>query len=224
MKLQGVIFDFNGVIIDDYPLQKEVWNKISLKSRGKEVTNKEMLQKIRGVQTKEIVQWLGNDKISEEDLLIIVKEKEETVRDLYLSSPLFCLNKGLDIFLDDLKKNNIPRTIATSSKFEDMQFALNKLGLTKWFDINLIVYNDGLYKGKPAPDAYVLATKKLNLDPKDCVVFEDAVSGIKAAYAAGVRYIIGIGNDERLAVLKNLPGVMRGIRDFSEIKASDIFP
>ena len=104
MKLQGVIFDFNGVIIDDYPLQKEAWNKISLKLRGKEVTDEEMLQKIRGVQTKEIVQWLGNDKISEEELLIIVKEKEETVRDLYLSSPLFCLNKGLDIFLDDLKR------------------------------------------------------------------------------------------------------------------------
>ena len=223
MRLRGVIFDFNGVIVDDYPLQKEAWNKISLKLRGIEVTDEEMLQKIRGVQTKEIVQWLGNDKISEEELLIIVKEKEETVRDLYLSSPLFRLNKGLDIFLDDIKKNNTPHTIATSSKFEDLQFSLNKLGLTKWFDINLIIYNDGTYRGKPAPDAYVLATKKLNLDPKDCVVFEDAVSGITAAYAAGIRYIIGVGNDERQTILKKLPGVIRGIHDFSKLRVNKIF-
>ena len=223
MRLRGVIFDFNGVIVDDYPLQKEAWNKISLKLRGIEVTDEEMLQKIRGVQTKETVNWFGNGKISEEQIIKFAKEKEENIRDLYLSSPLFCLNKGLDFFLDALKKNNIPRTIATSSKFEDLQFSLNKLGLTKWFDINLIIYNDGTYRGKPAPDAYVLATKKLNLDPKDCVVFEDAVSGITAAYAAGIRYIIGVGNDERQTILKKLPGVIRGIHDFSKLRVNKIF-
>ena len=226
MKIKGVIFDFNGVIVDDYPIQKKVWNNISLKLRAKEVSDEEMIQKVRGVQTKNVIRWMAKSKLTEEEIEEIAKEKEDCIRNLYISSPLFCLNKGLDVFLDDLKKNNIPRTIgtiATSSKLEGVLFSFNKLGLAKWFDIKQIVYNDGSYDSKPAPDAYLLAAKKINLDLKLCVVFEDAVSGITSAYAAGVRNIIAVGNDERLIELKKLPGVIKSIHNFSEVKVNEIF-
>lgn len=223
MKLLGAIFDFNGVIIDDYPIQKEVWNKISLMLRASEVTDEEMLKNIRGVQTKETVRWMSKSSLSEEEVNNIVKEKDNYVKNLYVTSPLFRLSKGLASFFDDLKTNNIPRTIATSSNLENLQFSFNKLGLSKWFEFSQIVYNNGTYKSKPAPDAYLLAAEKINLDPKVCVVFEDAVSGIRAAYAAGVRSIVTIGTDERLLELMKLPGVIKGIHNFSEVKVNELF-
>lgn len=223
MKLRGVIFDFNGVIVDDFPLQKVAWDKVSLKLRGRGVSDEEMMQNIRGVQTKEAIRWMLKNPLTEEEIASIAKEKEDYVKRLYAVSPLFCLNKGLNRFFDELKKNHIPHTIATSANLKNLQFSFSKLGLSQWFNISEVVYNDGNCKSKPAPDAYLLAAKKIKLDPKVCVVFEDAVSGIIAAYAAGIRYIIAIGNDERLAVLKKLPGVVKGIHNFSKLKVNELF-
>ena len=104
-----------------------------------------------------------------------------------------------------------------------MQFSFDKLGLSRWFHINQIIYNDGSVKSKPAPDAYLLAAEKINLDPRVCVVFEDAVSGVRAAYAAGVRSIVAVGTDERLSELTKLPGVIKGIHNFSEVKVNELF-
>ena len=129
MKTQGVLFDFNGVIVDDYPLQKEAWGKVSLRLRNIDVTDKEMLKNIRGVQTKEVIKWMMKHPITEEEIALIAKEKENFVNNLYRTSPLFCLNIGLSNFFDELKDNNIPRTIATSSNLDDMHFSFDKLGL-----------------------------------------------------------------------------------------------
>jgi beta-phosphoglucomutase-like phosphatase (HAD superfamily) len=223
MKLQGVLFDFNGVIIDDYPLQKEAWSKMSLKLRGREVTDEEMLREIRGVQSKETLRRMSENKLSEEELDKLTKEKEEIIISLYTTSSLYCLNKGLPDFFNALREHNIPRTIATSSSFDQMQYSFNKLNLAEWFDIKLMVYNDGTVKTKPAPDAYLRAAEKLNLNPEDCVVFEDAISGITAAYNAGVKNIVAIGDDIRLPELTKFPGVIKGIRNFTEITVEEIF-
>ena len=63
----------------------------------------------------------------------------------------------------------------------------------------------------------MLAAKKLNLDPKDCIVFEDAISGIEAAYKAGVKNIIAVASREPVDFYKNLNGVNEIITDFSQI-------
>lgn len=223
MKVKGAVFDFNGVIVDDYPLQKDAWNDVSLMIRGKKVTDNEMMQNIRGVQTKQALRWMSKNSLSEETISQAAAKKEDLIRKMYANSPLFCLNKGLAVFFDELKNKNIPRTIATSSNLNEVRFSFNKLGLSQWFDINKIVYNDGSHKSKPTPDAYLLACQKINLNPSECVVFEDAASGIISAYDAGVRNIIAVGNDNRLDKLKKLPGVVKGIHNFSEITAAEIF-
>lgn len=222
-KVKGVVFDFSGVIVDDYPLKKEVWSKLSEKLRGKPVTDKEMVQKIRGVQTEETIKWLGEGKLTPEEIKKLAKEKDEMVRELYLPSPLFCLNKGLQKVFDDLKTKGIPRTIATSSKLNSLLFSFKRLNLKRWFELKDIVYNDGNHKGKPAPDAYLLAISKIGQLPEECVVFEDAASGIKSAYAAGVHYIVAVGSDERLKILTKLPGVVKGIHNFTEISVEEIW-
>ncbi|MBI4129694.1 HAD family phosphatase [Candidatus Roizmanbacteria bacterium] len=218
----GVIFDFNGVIVDDYPIQKQAWNEISLAIRNKNATDDEMVRKIRGVPPKNTIEWMGGYRLKSEIVIRLAKKKETITKELYLSSTLFRLNSGFSFFLDELKLQSIPRIIATSSSFDSMKFSFNKLGFARWFDVDNIVYNDGSYRGKPASDAYLLAAQKIQLPPPACVVFEDAVSGITAAFAAGVRYIVAVGTEERTKILCQLPGVVKSIRDFTEVTVQNM--
>jgi beta-phosphoglucomutase len=220
--VKGVIFDMNGVIVDDYPLQKEAWNNISQGLRKRNVTDQEMITNIRGVPTKNVIAWMSNNSLSQVKIDDLIKKKMDLIFQLYKESPLFCLNKGLDSFFNELKANNIPYTIATSTTLDDVYFHFDRLGLYKWFDVNSIIYNDGSCKGKPAPDVYLKAASKLKLSPSECVVFEDAASGIRSAYTAGSKYIIAVGSDERLLKLKQLPGVILGIHNFTEINLDRI--
>ena len=118
-------------------------------------------------------------------------------------------------FLDWLKENNIPRTIATMSDKDNVDFYIEEFELEKWFDIDKIVYSDGKIKGKPAPDIYEIAASKLGLAPQDCVVIEDAVSGIESARAANIGKIIAIASMEPVSLYEKISAVSQIITDFS---------
>ena len=91
------------------------------------------------------------------------------------------LAPGAIDFLNYLKENNIPRTIATMSEKDNVDFYIEELKLYQWFDLEKIVYADGTIPGKPAPDIYIKAARMLNLATQDCIVVEDAISGIESA-------------------------------------------
>ena len=119
--------------------------------------------------------------------------------------------------IDYLTKNNIPHTIATMSEKDNVDFFIEEFELAKWFDLDKIVYSDGTIPGKPAPDIYIKAAQKLNLNPKDCVVIEDAVSGIESARSANIGKIIAIASMESEDLYKNIPAVSQIIKNFGEI-------
>lgn len=224
VKLHGVIFDCNGVIVDDYPIQKQTWSAISLILRGKPVTDEEMVHKIRGIPSLQTISWLAPNRLSEAKTEELAKRKDTLTEKLFKTSPLFRLNIGLKKFLDDLKKRNIPRTIVTSSREKIFKYTYEKLGLKRWFNKNIIIYNDGTYPGKPAPDPYLIGAKKLKIRPDQCLVFEDALSGIRSAQTAGVKNIVVVGRDEQLQEFRHLSGVIKAIHNFSEIKVTELIP
>jgi len=75
----------------------------------------------------------------------------------------------------------------------------------------LLVTGNDVERGKPYPDAYLLGAKKLGLEPSDCVVFEDAQSGVLAAFEAGIGLVIGVGTrgmeTDADLVVKDLTGI-----------------
>ena len=221
--VKGIIFDFNGVIVDDYALQKETWSQISLLLRGRRVTDKEMTRKIRGVPTRDAILWLSAKTLEPAAVDKLAQKKTDITKDLSDTRPLFRLAPGLETFLNELVEQNVPRTIATSQTKSAFAHLFAALGLARWFDEEQIICFDGTYPGKPAPDAYVLAARSIHLQPSECAVVEDALSGITAAYAAGVRNIIVIGRDEQLREFVSLPEVTRTIHNFSEVSAREIF-
>jgi len=226
------MFDFNGVIMDDYDLQKESWSGVTMTLRGSLVSDEEMVAQIRGIPTRDNVRRMAADAgkpLSEAEILQYEQQKEDKVRDLYEKSPLTKLASGLTDLLDQLKQKQIPITIASSSDLKNLQIIFDRFHLDAWFDLTRIIHGHSTLNGmqlgnKPLPDPYIAAAQILGVSPSDCVVFEDAKSGIQSAYDAGVRSIVAINSQPKhLALLTTMPGVIKGIHDFTDTSAEELF-
>jgi beta-phosphoglucomutase-like phosphatase (HAD superfamily) len=102
------------------------------------------------------------------------------------------------------------------SEWDNVEFYIKEFNLGQWFDLDKIVYSDGTIKGKPAPDIFQIAARKINLEPKDCVVVEDAIAGINSAKSAGIGKIIGIASLEPIEFYEKIGGLEAIITNFYE--------
>ena len=171
-----------------------------------------------GRTNADIIEYAIGKKPSAEMVEKLAKEKEEMYRQMCLKDKEnFVLSMGAERFLDYLKEKNIPMTIATMSEWDNVEFYIKEFNLAKWFDLDKIVYSNGKIKGKPAPDIYEIAAKNLNLHPKDCIVVEDALSGITSAEKAGIGMIIAIASVESDDLYASIPCVKQIIHNFDEI-------
>lgn len=216
--MQGIIFDFNGTLFRDSQLHSEAWRRMALKLRGSELTDDELTQHIHGRINPAIIQYITGQTLDDQTVLELSLEKEQIYRELCLDGFVMQLAPGAEELLDFLKEHEIPRAIATSSESTNLDFYLKSFPLERWFSKSDIVYDDGTLPGKPAPDIYLRAAKRLDLSPKQCVVVEDAVSGIRSAHRAGIGLIVAVGPPETHADLSLLNEVDRVIDDLMELK------
>ena len=215
---KGIIFDFNGTLFWDSHLHKQTWRMYSKVLRGTEFSDEEMVKYMFGRTNEQIIKYAIGKQPTPEMVEKYGQEKEALYRKMAKEDTVnFHLAKGAVEFLDFLKQNNIPRTIATMSDKINVDFFFESFHLENWFDIDKVVYADGIIPGKPAPDIYEIAAKNLNLSPEDCVVVEDALSGIESARGAGIGKIIAICSEESPELYKSIPCVSSIIKDFTEI-------
>ena len=92
---------------------------------------------------------------------------------------------GGESLIKKCHKKNIPMALVTSSSYESFQIKTASHNWMNLFSIKVLGDDNLLAKGKPAPDPYLLAAKKLNIDPKDCWAVEDSISGVSSALEAG---------------------------------------
>ena len=149
------------------------------------------------------------------------KEKESLYRkQCLIDKENFKLAPGAVEFLEFLTQNNIPRTIATMSEWDNVEFYIKHFNLAKWFDLDKIVYSNGKIPGKPAPDIFEIAADKIGLAPEDCVVVEDAIAGINAAKSAKIGKIIAIASLEPINFYEKIDGVDKIIKNFNDFDKS----
>jgi len=219
--MQGVIFDFNGTLFWDSQLHYDAWREFSALLREKPFSDEEMRDKMFGHTNEDIIEYAIGKKPPKEMVKKYAKEKEFLYRKrCLLDMDNFKLAPGAIEFLDFLKENDIPRAIATMSEWDNVEFYIKEFNLGKWFDLEKIVYSDGTIPGKPAPDIFQIAAKKIGLNPKDCIVFEDAIAGIKSAQSAGIGKIIAVASLEPLEFYKNINGIDIIINNFYEFDKS----
>lgn len=219
--MQGVIFDFNGTLYWDSQLHYDAWREYSKILRGYEFSDIEMRDKMFGHTNEDIIEYAIGKKPTKEMVEKYAKEKEAVYRKRCLEDlDKFKLAPGAIELLDFLKENNTPMTIATMSEWDNVEFYINEFKLEKWFDLDKIVYSDGTIPGKPAPDIFMIASEKIGLSPKDCLVFEDAIAGIKSAYSAGIGKIIAVASLEPVEFYQKIEGVENIIHNFNEFDRS----
>lgn len=213
----GVIFDFNGVLWWDSALQECSWKQFSATLRGMPLSDEELRVHVHGRNNRHTLEYLTGRALAPEEVERLTEQKEQGYRQLCLAQDdAFRLAPGAETLLDWLVAHAIPRTIATASGKSNVDFFAAHLRLGQWFDLGAVVYDDGARPGKPAPDIYLQAARNLRLAPGRCIVIEDSHSGIAAAHAAGIGYIVGLASTHPAPALAALPGVSRVIKRLSD--------
>ena len=207
----AILFDFNGTMLFDESFQEASWRQFIEGKIGRAVTAAEFQRVIHGRNAEYSLSYFLQRPLSRPEIEALEEEKEAIYRDLCLHSPAFALAPGLETFLDGLQRAGVPANIATASGWNNVRFFFDHLGLGRWFPLEKVVYNDGTYPGKPAPDMYLKAAEKLGVPIGDCYVFEDSASGIEAGRRAKAKGVVQLLSMEGVPALL---GVTLAIRDY----------
>ena len=224
MKFDGIIFDFNGVLWRDTCLHEQAWLQFSKKMGSRSFSSEEIRIHALGRTNQYCLSFLMGRPVTGNELNQLTQQKETIYRQLCLKQGTdFKLSPGAIQLLDYVVAQNIPHTIATGSEKTNLDFFIEHLQLKKWFDLMKIVYDNGNRPGKPAPDVYLEAARRLELNPVQCIVIEDSPSGIEAAQAAGIGYVVALGPADTHHKLAKLKGVNRIVETLEEIPKEQWF-
>ncbi len=222
MKFSGVVFDFNGTLFLDSAYHEQAWKDYAKKLRKEPLGNEEYYSKLNGKENRYIIEYLTGEKLDEKELLRMGLEKEAYYRELCLKEPeKLVLNQGAEAFFEKLLARGIPFAIASACEKSNMDFYRQQFKLERWFTEDHLIYSDGTFPSKPAPDIYLKAVARLGREPKDVVVFEDSFSGITAAHAAGVGHLVVISAGQPF--IKGKEFADRLITDFREVDPDQFF-
>ena len=223
MTLKGILFDFNGTLFFDSDLHLEAFRRVFAQYGQPIPTDEFMIQNFFGRTNENIFRSNIDPKATPLDIIKFNDAKEGAYRDLCLECPhIFRLVDGACELLDYLKDNGIPFCLATGSDIDNVNFYIKHLGIDRWFSEDNMVYTNGTFKGKPDPDIYEIAAKKIGLDPSECMVFEDGTSGIRSANAAGAGAVALVYEPKYPSPLTDetkVDGIYHDFKDWKKILA-----
>ena len=207
--LQALIFDMDGVLIDNTPVQARAF-QLLFRDQGVQADATQLLRRLNGAPASEILkEAFADQKQTDEQLEELAGQREFLYRTLYWDDRR-CL-PGLVEFLEAARAAGLKIGLGTGSGQETIGYILDDLNLRRFFDV--VITKDDVDKGKPHADTYSVTAEKLGVKPAHCVVFEDALLGEQAAYRARMHCV---------AVASTLPGrdfqaPLLVIRDFTEL-------
>ena len=178
----GIIFDFNGVIVNDERFHEQSWRELY---KEKTFTEEYMQKHIFGKREKEIFEFVVGKKLTDHELSLLSDERIEIVKKLISNG--ITPTPGLIPLLESLRKAHLEYAIATSSRKPYLTYLLNVIKLSDNF--SHIISAEDVTEGKPHPEVFLKAAVVLRKDPKHCVVFEDTHSGIEAGKRAGMKVV-----------------------------------
>jgi len=205
----AVVFDMDGVLVDSGVHHREAW--IAMCRDCGVTPPPEFWRLTIGRPAEEAVLLLvGGIGAAEARRLADIKRGhyERLARRGLMAVP------GVGDFVKRLTRAGVPRAVATSASRRDLERALEALGLREHIDV--AVTADDVRRAKPDPEVYLKAAEHLGVDAAACIVFEDAIVGVQAGRAAGMR-VIGVTTahtaDELLAA-----GAERAVPHFEEVR------
>ena len=191
-KIKAYILDLDGVITDTAEFHFKAWKKMA--DEEGIPFGREDNEKLRGVSRRKSMELILNGREMEESKIQkLMDRKNEYYNDFLNNLSEGDLLPGARDLIDEIISRGYKIAVASSSR--NAKTVLKNLGIMDIFD----TISDGhsVENSKPAPDLFLHTAEKLDLSPKDCVVIEDAESGIKGALAANM-VAVGVGPEDRL--------------------------
>jgi HAD superfamily hydrolase (TIGR01509 family) len=181
-KIKAVIFDFDGLMVNTQELLARAYDEFLL-AKGKPLVEDQSY--LMGRTGLENIEYLKNKYGLEGEPEQLLEERR-SISDKIFEDELELL-EGVEVLVKRLRQKGIKCAIGSGGRKSVIEPALRKFGFTDFFDV--IIDGDDVEKGKPDPEVFLLAAKKLGVDPSGCLVLEDAPNGIEAAKAAGMKAV-----------------------------------
>lgn len=201
--IEAVLFDFNGTMFFDFEYHVEAWQSVVDEISQGKIIFLDFFEKNYGLHNrqfiKKILEECGIDA-DDEELVRISKLKEARYREI-VKDKKGKLAPGVEKLLDELKAKNIKRTIVSASIVENIEFFYEYFNLSRWFEFESIIYDNGMYIDKIK--MYEDAANELNTDIKRCLVFEDSLIGIHNAMIAGCDNCVFVNSTKNQSVIED---------------------
>lgn len=200
MTLKAVLFDFNGVIINDEPIHQQLIEQILI-SENLRPKPGEYRQVCLGRSDRVCLSDLLTRRgrvVSETYLLQLMNRKAQAYQHELEKLDKLPLYPGLEDLIFQLCSAQLKLAVVSGAMRSEVELVLNRAKLAEYFTV--IVAGDDIKTSKPEPDGYLLAVERLNqqypgfnLQPSECLAIEDTPAGIQAAKRAGMP-VVGVAN------------------------------
>ena len=212
----AVIWDVDGTLVDTGELHFDAWVRLS-KELGKEYTRDHFTATF-GRRNPEIIRYLFGEHYTEESIAELGERKEGYYR--AEAQKGISLLPGVLALLEGLAAAGVKQAIGSSAPRGNLELILQMTKSSPFF--GSVVGMEDTSRGKPDPQVFLTAAEKLDVPPRNCLVFEDAVAGVQAAKAGGMRCIavsfVGHHPDEKLRAA----GADRVVHTLEEVTVEEV--
>jgi beta-phosphoglucomutase family hydrolase len=216
MTQPAFIFDMDGTIVDNMAFHTDSWLAF-FERHGKTYDADAFFRETAGAQGREILRERLGPEITEDEIAVLAHEKDELYREMY--GPHRSAIQGFEDFVTAARAQGVKLAVATSAPPANIVFTLDELDLRRHFDA--VVGAADVARGKPHPDVFLKAAEKLGVNPKDCIVFEDAPMGVEAARRAGMQAVV-ITTTLPARAFREFDNVVRIVEHYEDLDVGDL--
>ena len=213
---RAAIWDMDGTLVDTAELHFQAWDAVC-QEKGRPFGRADFTATF-GRRNPEIIAHLFGDRFAQAEVDALGDRKEVLYREA--AGKGVTLLPGVAALLEALHRFGFRQAIGSSAPRANLELILRLTGIERYMEA--VVSSEDTTRGKPDPQVFLVAAEKLAVEPAHCVVFEDAVAGVEAARAGGMRCVavsfVGHHSDEKL----RQAGADRVVRSLEELRPEDI--
>ena len=217
MRTWTAIFDWDGVVIDSSRQHERGWEMLAA-AEGR-VLPAGFFKRSFGMKNDRVIAELLGWTRDREEIARLSRRKEQLYRELILHDHIAPL-PSVVAWLNALRAAGVPSAIASSTPRNNIECVIDTLHLRDFFTATVAA--EDVTQGKPHPEVFLLAARKLGASPAQCVVFEDAHVGIEAARAAGMK-VVGVATTHPAETLGDADRVVRRLDELTPAAVSALF-
>jgi HAD superfamily hydrolase (TIGR01509 family) len=213
--LKAFLFDLDGTLIDSMPHHHDAWVEWHAR-RGERIDAGSFFEATAGRSNAEILAEMYPGR-SEAERRAMADEKEAIYREI--AAARLALIDGVETFVGAARAAGLRLAVCTASTPENMALAFARFPIDRWVE-TVVSPADGL-RGKPHPDIFVEAARRLGVAAADCIVFEDAPLGIEGARRAGMR-AVALTTTLPASAFAGYPNLIMSVADFAALDLPDL--